>query len=80
MNGGEKEQRKAKEKGIWSKWDFFTCRGRSGYRAFGHFRAPRLRRASVLWKRDQSQLDGAPKAFASPHEPVLRGNFCSGRD
>ncbi len=80
MNGGEGEQRKAKKKGIWSRWDFFTRLGRSGYGAFGHFRAPRLRRASGLWKRDQPQLDGAPEAFPSPREPVLRGNFCPSRD
>ena len=80
MNGGGKEQRKAKKKGIWSSWDSFTCVGRSGYGAFGHFRAPRPRQASGIWKRDQPQLDGAPEAFASPREPVLRGNFCPGRD
>ena len=80
MNGGEKEQRKAKEKGIWSRWDFFTCLGRSGYGAFRHFRSARLRRASGFWKRGQPQLDGAPDEFPSSREPVLRGDFRRGRD
>ena len=35
MNGGEKEQRKAKKKGIWSRRDFFTRFGWAGFSFFG---------------------------------------------